>query len=96
MVVNPVGLLAGELFVAPLYGTVAVLVREAARRAGRGRPTILLLCAAAGLAQAGLIDQSLFHPRRVRRHPVLAGQLRSEALGPQDSIDHVERLVAEL
>lgn len=61
VVVNPVGLLAGVLFVAPLYGTVAVLIREAARRAGRGWPTILLLCAAAGLVQAGLIDQSLFH-----------------------------------
>jgi hypothetical protein len=60
-VVDPAGLLVGVLFVAPLYGTVAVLVRELARRAGRGWPTILLLCAAAGLVQAGLIDQTLFN-----------------------------------
>lgn len=57
---DPAELLIGLLFLAPLYGTVAVLVRELARRAGRGWPTILLLCAAFGLIQAGLIDQSLF------------------------------------
>ncbi len=39
-----------------------MLIREAARRAGRGWPTILLLSFAAGLVQAGLIDQSLFNP----------------------------------
>lgn len=60
-VADPLGLVVGVLFVAPLYGTVAVLVRELARRAGRGWPTILLLCAAAGLVQAGLIDQTLFN-----------------------------------
>jgi hypothetical protein len=46
----------------PLYGTVAVLIREITRRTGRGWPTILLLGAAFGLVQAGLIDQSLFNP----------------------------------
>ena len=46
----------------PLYGTVAVLIREVTRRTGRGWPTILLLGAAFGLIQAGLIDQSLFNP----------------------------------
>lgn len=46
----------------PLYGTVAVLIREITRRTGRGWPTILLLGAAFGLIQAGLIDQSLFNP----------------------------------
>jgi hypothetical protein len=46
----------------PLYGTVAVLIREVTRRTGRGWPTILLLGAAFGFIQAGLIDQSLFNP----------------------------------
>jgi len=59
---EPLELLAGLLFLAPLYGTAAVLIREAARRAGRGWPTILLLGTAFGLIQAGLIDQSLFNP----------------------------------
>ncbi|MDT0269901.1 hypothetical protein RM844_26835 [Streptomyces sp. DSM 44915] len=58
---RPLELLAGLLILAPLYGTAAVLVREAARTAGRGWPTVLLLSAAAGLVQAGLVDQSLFH-----------------------------------
>lgn len=57
---NPIDPLAGLALLAPLYGTVALLIREVTRRAGRGWPTILLLSAAAGLVQAGLIDQTLF------------------------------------
>ncbi|MEV7547645.1 hypothetical protein [Streptomyces sp. NPDC089915] len=59
---HPLDLLTGLLVLAPLYGTVAVLIRETARRTGRGWPTILLLSAAFGLVEAGLIDQSLFNP----------------------------------
>ncbi|MER7342742.1 hypothetical protein ABT403_33575 [Streptomyces sp. NPDC000075] len=59
---RPLELLTGLLYLAPLYGTVAVLIRETARRTGRGWPTILLLSAAFGLVEAGLIDQSLFNP----------------------------------
>src|SRR5688500_16626641 len=43
---RPLELLAGLLVLAPLYGTVAVLIREITRRTGRGWPTILLLSAA--------------------------------------------------
>ncbi|MFF9205924.1 hypothetical protein ACF1AE_29730 [Streptomyces sp. NPDC014986] len=57
---RPLELLAGLLILAPLYGTVAVLIRETTRRTGRGWPTILLLSAAFGVVQAGLVDQSLF------------------------------------
>ncbi|MFE2186610.1 hypothetical protein [Streptomyces sp. NPDC059455] len=57
---RPLELLAGLLILAPLYGTVAVLIREITRRTGRGWPTILLLSAAFGVIQAGLIDQTLF------------------------------------
>ncbi|WP_128382576.1 hypothetical protein [Streptomyces cavernae] len=57
---RPLELLAGLLILAPLYGTVAVLIREITRRTGRGWPTILLLSAAFGVLQAGLVDQTLF------------------------------------
>ncbi|WP_433051243.1 hypothetical protein [Dactylosporangium sp. CS-033363] len=49
-------------FLVPLYGGGALLIREVARRTGRGRPTILLLGAAYGVIEAGLVDQSLFNP----------------------------------
>ncbi|MFF8281805.1 hypothetical protein ACF06W_03680 [Streptomyces albus] len=62
---RPRELLTGLLLLAPLYGSVAVLIREAVRRTGRGWPSILLLSTAAGLVQAGLIDQSLFNPQFV-------------------------------
>ncbi|WP_327000817.1 hypothetical protein OHA72_37595 [Dactylosporangium sp. NBC_01737] len=50
------------VFLVPLYGGGALLVRELARRTGRGWPTILLLGLAYGVIEAGLIDQSLFNP----------------------------------
>lgn len=61
------------LFLAPMYGGAAVLIREVARRTGRGWPTILLLAAAFGVLQAGIVDQSLFNPSYDRydfQHPV--------------------------
>jgi hypothetical protein len=45
-----------------LYGGGAVLVRELARRTGRGWPTMLVLGLAYGLLEAGPIDQTLFNP----------------------------------
>ncbi|GAA0794952.1 hypothetical protein [Spirilliplanes yamanashiensis] len=48
---------------APMYGGAAVLIREVARRTGGGWPAIVLLAAAFGWVQAGLVDQSLFNPR---------------------------------
>ncbi|MGW1292930.1 hypothetical protein [Streptomyces sp. NPDC002533] len=63
---RPLDMLTGLLVLGPLYGAVAVLIREAARRTGRGWPTMILLSAAFGLIQAGVIDQSLFNPDFVR------------------------------
>ncbi|WP_165250471.1 hypothetical protein [Paludisphaera soli] len=54
-------LVAGLWVLAPLYGAPAILIREAARRTGRGWPTILLLGLAFGVVQAGLVDHSLFN-----------------------------------
>ena len=45
-----------------LYGSGAILIREVARRTGRGWPTMLVLGLAYGLIEAGLIDQTLFEP----------------------------------
>lgn len=64
------------LFLAPMYGAAVVLIREVARRTGRGWPTIVLLGAAFGVLQAGLVDQSLFNPAYDRydfQHPVHVG-----------------------
>ena len=57
---RPGALLFNAAFFALLYGCPALLIRELARRTARGWPTMLLLAAAAGLLQAGVIDQSLF------------------------------------
>ena len=52
----------GVFFLAPMYGGGALLIREAARRTGRGWPTVILLAAAYGVLEAGLLDQALFNP----------------------------------
>ena len=49
-------------FLIPLYGGGALLIREVARRTGGGWPAILVLGAAYGVIEAGLVDQTLFHP----------------------------------
>lgn len=56
------GFLPVVIVLAPLYGGAAVLIREVARRTGGGWPAIVLLAAAFGVLQAGLVDQSLFNP----------------------------------
>jgi hypothetical protein len=50
------------LVMAPMYGGGAVLIREAARRAGKGWPTIFLLALAYGMIEEGLACQTLFNP----------------------------------
>lgn len=57
-----ISMIAGVFLLAPMYGGGALLVREAARRAGRGWPTIILLALAYGVLQSGLLDHSLFNP----------------------------------
>jgi len=44
------------------YGGGALLIREAARRAGRGWPTILTLSLAFAVFEEGLLTQTLFNP----------------------------------
>jgi hypothetical protein len=49
-------------FIAPLYGAGAVLIREVARRAGRGYATMLILGVAYALFEEGIVDQLIFNP----------------------------------
>ena len=48
--------------IAAMYGSAALVIREVARRTGRGWGTIALLGLAYGLIEEGLVDQSLFNP----------------------------------
>ena len=59
---DPAALVFGILFFGPLYGAPAILIREVVRRRHLGWPSMLLLGAAFGLVEAGLVDQSMFDP----------------------------------
>lgn len=48
--------------IAPMYGGAAILIRETARRTGRGWPTMATLGLAYGVLQPALIDFALFNP----------------------------------
>ena len=56
-----VGELGLGILLAPLYGCGALLVREVARRTGRGWPTMMLLAAAYALIEEGPVDQLLWN-----------------------------------
>ena len=58
----PIRRLPTLLILVLLYGCGALLIREVTRRTGRGWPTILLLGAAYGVIEAGLVDQAMFNP----------------------------------
>ena len=58
----PISQYASVLVLAPLYGGGALLVRETARRLGRGWPTITLFAAAYALIEEGPVDQMVFNP----------------------------------
>ncbi|MFE4023573.1 hypothetical protein ACFXPZ_40320 [Streptomyces sp. NPDC059101] len=60
---QPITALPAVLMLAPMYGCGALLIREGARRAGCGWPTMLLLAAAYALLEEGPIDQMLWNPR---------------------------------
>jgi hypothetical protein len=57
--------LALVLALLPLYGGGALLIRETARRTGRGWPSIVLLAVAYSLLEEGFLTQSLFNPNYV-------------------------------
>jgi hypothetical protein len=49
------------VFLGPMYGGAAILVRETARRLHGGWPMIVLLATAYGVLQVSIIDQALFN-----------------------------------
>ena len=61
------------ILLAPAYGGAAVVIREVARRFGRGWPTIVLLALAYGVIEEGLETQSLFNPGAGRPAPAGTG-----------------------
>jgi len=63
------------------YGAGAVLIREVARRAGRGWPTILLLGLVFGLIEEGLLTQSLFNPHCLGLDLLSYGHLDALGIG---------------
>ena len=75
----PITFLVGLPALAPMYGGGALLVREVARRGGRGWPTILLLALAYGVLEEGIATQSLFNPNYVGQHLLSYGYI--SALG---------------
>lgn len=64
----PLKMLPALIVLAPAYGGGAILIRETARRMGRGWPMMLLLGAAYTLIAEGLITQSLFNPDYLKMH----------------------------
>lgn len=58
----PINALHLLVLMAPLYGGGALLIRELARRTGRGWPTIVVLGLAYGVLEEGAVSQSLFNP----------------------------------
>ncbi len=77
----PLKLLAALIVLAPAYGGAAVLIRETARRTGRGWPTMLTLGAAYTLMGEGLVTQSLFNPDYLKMHMHLLRPAYIPALG---------------
>jgi hypothetical protein len=56
------------LFLAPMYGGGAVLIREVVRRTGRGWPSMVVLALAYGVFEEGITTQSLFNPDYAHHH----------------------------
>jgi len=69
------------LFLAPFYGGGAILIREIARRTGRGWPTILTLALAYGIFEEAFTTQTLFNPDYLGLHLHLLDHAFLPALG---------------
>ncbi len=58
----PITMLPALIVLAPLYDGGALLIREVARRKGRGWPTIILLGVAYAVFEEAFTTQTLFNP----------------------------------
>ncbi|HEY0785206.1 MAG TPA: hypothetical protein VGD62_04995, partial [Acidobacteriaceae bacterium] len=77
----PLKLLPAMVLLAPMYGGGALLIRELARGAGRGWPSMLLLGAAYTLVEEGFVTQSLFNHDYLRMQMHLLDHAYVGALG---------------
>jgi len=77
----PLKLLGALIIMAPAYGGAAILIRETARRTGRGWPTMLMLGAAYTVIAEGLVTQSLFNHDYLKMHMHLLDSAYIPALG---------------
>ena len=77
----PIILLPALLVLAPMYGGGALLIRELARRAGRGWPTILVLGFAYAVFEEAFTTQTLFNPNYLGLHLHLLEPAYIPALG---------------
>ena len=77
----PIKLLAALIVLAPLYGGGALLIRELARRTGRGWPSILLLGMAYAIVEEAYTTQSLFNPDYLKLHLGLLAPAYIASLG---------------
>jgi hypothetical protein len=76
-----IGAITAMLVIAPLYGGGAVVIRELARRRGRGWPTIVLLALAYGLFEEGISLQTLFNPDYLGLHLLQQAYVPSLGIG---------------
>ncbi|HEY0758462.1 MAG TPA: hypothetical protein VGD59_04305 [Acidisarcina sp.] len=79
----PIKLLPALTVLAPLYGGGALLIRESARRTGRGWPSIFVLGLAYTILEEAFTTQSLFNPDylHLRLHLLTAGYIPALGIG---------------
>ncbi len=58
----PITMIGALLFLAPMYGGGALLIREIVRRAGRGWPSIMVLALAYAILEEAFMTETLFNP----------------------------------
>ena len=73
--------IGAALFLAPLYGGGALLVREVVRRTRRRWPSIVLLAVAYGVLEEGITTQSLFNPNYVGQRLLDYGHVDALGMG---------------
>lgn len=77
----PITLVAALPTLALMYGGGALLIRELARRTGRGWPTMLLLGCAYALIEEGFSTQTLFNPSSYGMHLLRFAWIPSLGIG---------------
>lgn len=77
----PITAFAGLVIMAPLYGGGALLIREVCRRMDWGWPSMIVLALAYGIAEEGLVTQSLFNPGYAGKDLLALGYIPGIGIG---------------